>query len=604
MSSRADGNGRISDADLEEVRRRAGIVDVLSEYMSLKQAGRTWKGLCPFHAEKTPSFTVDQSKQVWYCFGCSKGGDVISFVQELEQLNFVETVERLARKTGVTLHYEQLSPADREKSKQKSRLIEAHREAVAFYREQLQKAPEAKTARDYLEQRRLKPETLDRFGVGYSPDKWDALTKHLKAKGLKEDELVAAGLATRTERGGLIDRFRGRVMFPIYDLTGDPRAFGARILKDDGGPKYLNSAETPIYKKGTILYALNWAKADVTKADVAIVVEGYTDVMALHQEGIPLAVASCGTALNVEHFQTLSRFTRHVMIALDADQAGRQAAERAVEQAFLGAQERDMDLRVLTLPTGQDPADFATAQGGDAFRKEMAASKPVVQFRLESRVAGLDLTEPEGRSRALRNCLPVLAQVKDEVMRRDYSKWVADRASLDYDVVFLEISKALGGSTPAAAPASIRKTSAQVRLEREAIKVALQFPDEADEYLDLVEPGDFSVKVNRELWTLLRQGTNDPAHLAEAAGDVATRLSIEPIEGHESLSEPPPDRLLAEIFTRLQEFALTRQITEVKARLEKLNPIADPDAYDALFKEMIGLEGARRRHRDDEPGHA
>lgn len=601
---RGELKGRISDTDLEEVRRRAGIVEIASEYMSLKQAGRTWKGLCPFHAEKTPSFTVDPAKGLYFCFGCSKGGDVISFVADLEQLNFVETVERLARKTGVTLHYEQLSPADRERSRQKSRLIEAHREAVAFYRAQLEKAPEAKTARDYLSQRRMRPETIERFGVGYSLDKWDALTKHLKGKGFKEDELVAAGLATRTERGSLIDRFRGRVMFPIYDLTGDPRAFGARILKDDGGPKYLNSAETPIYKKGTLLYALNWAKAELTKADVAIIVEGYTDVMALHQEGIPLAVASCGTALNVEHFQTLGRFTRHVMIALDADQAGRQAAQRAVEQAFLGAQERDMELRVLTLPAGQDPADFATSEGGDAFRRVMTESKQVVQFRLESRVAGLDLTEPEGRSRALRNCLPVLAQVKDEVVRRDYGRWVADRAGLDYDVVFLEISKALGGNKAAAAPASISKTTAQVRYEREAIKVALQFPEQADEYLDLVEPGDFSVKANRELWTLLRQGEDDPAHLAEIAGALATRLAIEPIEGHDSPSEPPADRLVAEIFTRLQEFALTRQITDVKSRLEKLNPVADPNAYDALFKELISLEGARRRQRPDDSGNA
>lgn len=596
--------GRISDTDLEEVRRRAGIVDVLGEYMSLKQAGRTWKGLCPFHAEKTPSFTVDPAKSVWYCFGCSKGGDVISFVAELEQLNFVETVERLANKTGVTLHYEQLSPADRERSKQKSRLIEAHREAVAFYVQALKKSPEAKAARDYLEQRKMKPETIERFGVGYSPDKWDSLVKHLKGKGFKDEELVAAGLATRTDRGGLIDRFRGRVMFPIYDLTGDPRAFGARTLKADAGPKYLNSAETPIYKKGTILYALNWAKAEVTKSDVAIVVEGYTDVMALHQEGIPIAVASCGTALNVEHFQTLSRFTRHVMIALDADQAGRQAAERAVEQAFLGAQERDMELRVLTLPAGQDPADFATTQGGAAFREAMTGSAPVVRFRLESRLADLDTSEPEGQARALRISVPVLAQVRDEVVRREYSRWLADRARLDYDMVFTATSKAITGAPVAATSATIKRSSPQARLEHEAIKVALQYPDKADEYLDLIEPSDFSLKATRELWTLLQQGTTDPARLAETSGGLATRLAIERIEGHESTSEPPADRLVEEIFTRLQEFALTRQITEVKSRLEKLNPIADPNAYDALFKELIGLEGARRRHRPDEPGNA
>lgn len=284
------------------------------------------------------------------------------------------------------------------------------------------------------------------------------------------------------------------------------------------------------------------------------------------------------------------------MIALDADEAGRQAAERAVERAFLDAQERDMDLRVLTLPPGQDPADFATAHGGDAFRKAMSESEPVVRFRLATRLAGIDLSEPEAGERAFRGCLSVLAQVRDESTRTHYTRWAAERANIDFNAAFLLVGQALKGSAAVPSPAGVKRVSAQVRLEREALKVALQYPEAADPYLDLVEPGDFSVKAHRELWTLLRQPDADPTRIAATGGDV-TRFALEPIEGHDSPDDAPPDRLVAEIFTRLQEFALTRQINEVKARLEKKNPIEEPDAYDALFKELIGLEGARRRHR-------
>jgi DNA primase len=567
--------------------------------MNVKRSGRVAKALCPFHAEKTPSFTMDPAKQLYYCHGCHKGGDVISFVEQLENLAFVEAVELLARKTGVTIRYEQLSPAERERTKRRSRLIEAHRDAVAFYEVQLRRSKEAEAARAYLNRRRLKPETVEHFRVGWSPSRWDELTKHLRSKGFRDEELTEAGLSIRTERGSLIDRFRGRVMFPIFDLTGEPRAFGARQMEGGEPPKYLNTAETPVYKKGSLLYALNWAKAEVVRAGAAVIVEGFTDVMALHQEGIPLAVATGGTALGVEHFTTLSRFTSRVLIALDADQAGRSAAERAAEQAFLDAQDRNMDLRVLTLPSGQDPADFATTKGGEEFRRLMSETVPIVEYRLSARVSVADLSEPEGRARALRASLPVLAQIRDEVVRREYGRWVADRTGLDYDVVFLEISKALRGSAAPTA-AGVRKTSTHVRLEREALKVALQYPSAVEPYMDRIEPQDFSLRAHRDIWVSIRQGVSDPNAMPEDLASVATALAVEPVEGHVSVEEEPPEALVAELFARLEEFALTRQIAEVKARLEKLNPLSDPDAYDRLYKELIALEGAKRRAGSEE----
>ncbi len=599
-----EGKGRIADSDLEEVRQKANIVEIAQQYMKVKQAGRVFKALCPFHSEKTPSFSIDPAKGVYYCFGCSKGGDVIALVRELESTDFVETVELLARKTGITLHYEQLSSQDREKSKVRNRLIDAHREAVDFYHTALMKSAEAKKARDYLKERRLNVDTVARFKVGWSPSGWDNLTKHLKTKGFKDDDLTTSGLALRTERNSLIDRFRGRVMFPIFDVTGEPRAFGARqLLENDDGPKYLNTSETPIYKKGTFLYALNWAKAEIVKADVAILVEGYTDVLALHQEGIPLAVATCGTALGVEHFAALRRFTGHIVIALDADPAGMAAAERAVERAYLDARGRDMDLRVLTLPAGSDPADYVTARGGDEFRSLLRGTLPVVEFRLASRLAGLDLSEPEGRARGLRACLPVLAQIDDQIVVRDYTRWVADRCGLDYDVVFLEVGKAVRGTgTPG--PAGLKQTSSHVAKEREAIKLALQHPDLVGEHLERLEPDDFQTRTHRLAWEQIRRGKTDPS-LADDDGvrDVLTRLSVDPVDGVPD--GDPSDRLIEEIFMRLEEFALTRQIATVRVQLEKLNPVADPEGYSSLFKELVALEAARRRMMDDgEPSGA
>lgn len=596
----SNGKGRIAESDLDEVRRRSSIVEVASQYMKVRQAGRLFKALCPFHSEKTPSFSMDPSKNLFFCHGCQKGGDVITLVRELETLDFVEAVENLARRAGITLHYEQLSAAEREKFKTRNRLIDAHKEAVDYYHAALTRSNEAKQARKYLTERKLKPETIETFKIGWSPSAWDSLVKHLRSKGYKDDELTGAGLALRTERGGLIDRFRGRVMFPIFDVTGDPRAFGARkLLESDDGPKYLNSAESPIYKKGTLLYALNWAKQEIVRSDVAIVVEGYTDVIALHQEGIPLAVATCGTALGLEHFQLLRRFSRTVVIALDADEAGRAAAERAVERAFLDAQGGDMDFRVLTLPEGKDPAEYATFHGGDKFRTLLSDAIPVIEFRLASRLNGLELSEPEARSRALRACLPVLAQIGDQVVQRDYTKWVAERTGLDYDIVFLEVRKTLRGAQ-APGPAGLKQTSSHLSKEREALKLAVQHPELVAEFVERLDPSDFSTRVHKRAWELIRSGVHNPAESDDdAVRDLFTRLAVEPVEGVPD--GEPGDRLIEEIFTRLEEFALTRQINDVRARLEKVNPLNDPGGYDSLFKQLVELEASKRRLSIDDP---
>ncbi|MGH7338536.1 MAG: DNA primase, partial [Myxococcota bacterium] len=337
--------------------------------MQVKRAGRLFKALCPFHQEKTPSFSIDPAKSLYYCFGCSEGGDVISLVQKLENLSFVETVERIARRVGVDIHYEQLSAADRAAQKRRFRLIDAHRAAVEHYHAALLGSDQAADARTYLKGRGFDREVAQEFQIGFSLPRWDDLSRALLGKGFGEQELVDAGLASRTQEGGIVDRFRGRIMFPILDVTGDPVAFGARRLRDDDeGPKYLNSAESPIYAKAKVLYALSWAKNEIVKGGRALLVEGYTDVIALHRAGIKEAVATCGTALGLEHLRTLQRFTQHVVLSLDSDEAGGKAAERTYDQLIGDAQAMGLQVQVVLMSAGDDPADAVARDGAEAFR--------------------------------------------------------------------------------------------------------------------------------------------------------------------------------------------------------------------------------------------
>ncbi|TMK53295.1 MAG: DNA primase, partial [Actinobacteria bacterium] len=401
--------GRIRDADLEEVRRRANLIDVASEYMQVKRAGRLYKALCPFHAEKTPSFSLDPAKGLWHCFGCGEGGDTIRLIEKIENLSFVEAIERLAQMTGVDLHYEQLSDADRAAHRRRARLVDAHREAAAYYHETLKRASEASDARAYLlQQRGFTKETLELFQVGFSLPKWDALVTHLKGKGFSEQEIADAGLGARRQDGGLVDRFRGRVMFPIHDLTGDPVAFGARKMGTEDGPKYLNSAESPIYKKSQVLYALNRAKGEIVKTGRGLIVEGYTDVIALHQAGIQTAVATCGTALGLEHLRALQRFTQDVVLSLDADEAGGLAAERTYDQMIGDAQQMGVTLRVVVMPPGDDPADSVAKTGAEGFHALVEKAVPLLEFVLKREAARYSVGDAEVQARALTSGLRLL----------------------------------------------------------------------------------------------------------------------------------------------------------------------------------------------------
>ncbi|MFC4906587.1 DNA primase [Actinomadura gamaensis] len=417
--------GRIRNEDIALVRERSSIDAVIGEYLQLRSAGGgNLKGLCPFHDEKSPSFNVTPARGLWYCFGCGAGGDVIKFVQEIDHLTFTEAVERLAAKAGIQLRYEEGGAFEpRRESGQRARLVEAHRAAAEFFAENL-RAPEGMIGRQFLSGRGFEAADAERFGVGFAPREWEGLVRHLRGRGFADAELIAGGLAKEGRRGPM-DRFRGRLMWPIRDLSGDVVGFGARKLyEDDDGPKYLNTPETPIFHKSNVLYGADLAKKDIARSRQAVVVEGYTDVMACHLSGVPTAVATCGTSFGDEHIKILRRllmdqdeFRGEVIFTFDGDAAGQKAALRAFE----GEQKFVTQTFVAVQPDGLDPCDLRVQQGEAAVRDLVASRAPLFEFVVRSKIGEHDLNTAEGRLAALDAAAPVVARIKDRALRQMYA---------------------------------------------------------------------------------------------------------------------------------------------------------------------------------------
>jgi DNA primase len=413
----------IVDEDIARVRDASDIVAVVSEHVQLKRVGRRWQGLCPFHSEKSPSFSVNQEEGLYYCFGCSARGDVITFVREVDHLDFVTAVERLASKAGVALRY---TDADQgEGRKHKARLVEAVGQAVDWYHERLLSAPDAARARGYLRGRGLDGDTVRAYRIGWAPEGWDVLAKTLR---LPADVFVEAGLGYRNRSEKLTDAFRGRVMFPIFDVGGDPVGFGGRVLPGEDGPKYKNSSDSAIYNKSRLLYGLNWAKAAIVEADEVVVCEGYTDVIGFAAAGVPRAVATCGTALTDEHVRVLTSFARRIVLAFDADSAGQNAAERF----YAWERQHHVDVAVAALPPGVDPADLAREDPG-ALEASVRDALPFLQFRLNRILDAAPLDTAEQRARAAEAAVGVLAGHPNDLVRDQYLLQVAARTRTDPD---------------------------------------------------------------------------------------------------------------------------------------------------------------------------
>jgi DNA primase len=589
---------RIRQEDVEAVKERTDIVQLVGQYLTLKKSGHdSLTGLCPFHQEKTGSFSVSPGKQVFYCFGCGKGGDAITFLRELEHLSYVEAIERLASQAGVALRYEGDSATERRAVERRRALYRANEQAASLFTTMLTSGKEATDARAYVTERGISPESIETFGIGYAPGYSDFLLRRLAgARDLSTEVLLEAGLASRGEDGTVRDRFRGRITFPIQDLQGRHIGFGARVLPSDARAaeqaKYLNTAETPIYRKHEVLYNMHRARQAVAKTGDVFVVEGYTDVIGLAQAGITNVVATCGTALGERHFEQLSRFATRAILSFDSDEAGARAAERA-----FGFQETyPVTAVVLIMPEGLDPADFVAKHGADAVRTAAASARPLVEYMVRRTVERHDLSTIEGQSAAVSAALPILERLGDPVRRSEYAGLLADLAGVSHASVAQSLSRHLGGK-PAEVASTMKRGTARERLEREVVRLIARGDLEPD-LAATIDETDLSTTKQRRLFVALRDAGWDGSALVGADDtDLSTKIAaliVEPLEG-----DPSPAYAEA-VIDRLRTFVLKARSDDVRGRLQRMNPTTDAE-YDELFRELVEIDGELRRSKERSP---
>ncbi len=619
--------GRIKADDVTAVKERSSIEDLVREHVTLRRSGSSLVGLCPFHDEKSPSFNVNPTNGFYYCYGCGEGGDVLSFVQKVEHLSFAESVERLAQKLGYELTYEDGGGKPREDGLGKrSRLVEAHRVAQEFYAEQLVDTGNtaARAGRDFMRERGFDGTAAKLFGVGFAPRGGEELTRHLRAKGFTDDELVAGGLSGRGSRG-LYDRFRGRLVWPIRDITGDCVGFGARRLFDDDRveAKYLNTSETAIYKKSTVLYGLDTAKKAISRDRTAVVVEGYTDVMACHLAGVETAIATCGTSFGVDHIKTLRRIMRDeadlapskVIFTFDGDAAGQKAAMRA-----FGEDQRWASQSFVAVETsGKDPCELRQTSGDIAVRALVEDAVPMFEFAVRTTIGRFDLDTGEGRIQALRVAAPIVATIRDQSLRPEYVRMLAGWLGVEVEQVGAEVGRAAKASAsgasaaraeslrhPEPTEAALEPTAAElagslpqpdlrdpvVLLERQLLQVVLQYPALVDKAeLDALDAAAFSAPAHRAVFDgVVGAGGLQPGLTTAAWADAVVQAA--PSAVHSLISElavsalpvtmdkttgQPSRRYVDSLTLRLREMALTRRISDALSQLRRLDTAGTPD---------------------------
>ncbi|MEU3856253.1 DNA primase [Streptomyces sp. NPDC028722] len=619
--------GRINDEDVKAVRDAVPIDAVVSEYLQLRSAGGgNLKGLCPFHDEKSPSFQVSPSKGLFHCFGCQEGGDTITFVMKVDHLSFSEAVERLAAQAGITLRYEEGGYNPAHQRGERIRLVEAHKIAAQWYAEQLATSPEAETGRVFLAERGFDQAAAVHFGVGYSPQGWDHLTRYLRGKGFTDKELLLSGLSQEGRRGP-IDRFRGRLMWPIRDIGGEVVGFGARKLYEaDNGPKYLNTPDTAIYKKSQVLYGIDLAKKEIAKASRAVVVEGYTDVMACHLAGVTTAIATCGTAFGSDHIKILRRLlmdngSARVIFTFDGDAAGQKAALRAFEDD----QKFAAETYIAIAPDGMDPCDLRLAKGDEAVADLVQPRTPLFEFALRQILSRYDLDTPAGRAAALDEAAPIVARIKNSgaqhevavelagmlgildtqfVVRRvgQLARWARDRGgkgeprqgpSRQAGPQWAEAPRPAGG------PALTLRNPVHAA-ERELLKLALQRPELVSPAFDAYGMDEFTAPPYAAVRRAVAEaggaeyGVSDPqeyvVRVREAAPDdtvraMVTELAVEPI-----LRRTVDETYAGTVLVQIRRRAVERRIRDIQSQLTRLAAGGDPARLAAVQNEVWVLQ--------------
>ena len=650
--------GLIKTEDIQSVKERTSIEDIVREHVTLRPAGvGSLKGLCPFHDEKTPSFTVRPAVGAYHCFGCGEGGDVISFVQKVEHLTFTESVERLAAKLGMELRYEDGGGPRREEGGlgRRQRLLEAHRVAEEFYHAALLDRPEARAGRDFLRQRGFDGKAAGHFGVGFAPRGGEELSRHLRGRGFTDDELVTAGLSGRGSRG-LYDRFRGRVVWPIRDITGATVGFGARrIFEDDRiAAKYLNTSETPIYKKSSVLYGLDLGKKAIATNRRAVVVEGYTDVMAAQLAGVEGAVATCGTAFGVEHIKILRRIMRDepglapakVVFTFDGDAAGQKAAMKAFGEDQRWASQSF----VAVAAEGMDPCDLRLQRGDHAVVSLVDGAVPMFEFAVRTTIERFDLDTAEGRVQAMRAAAPIITSIRDASLRPEYVRSVAGWLGVEVEQVQTEVRRA--GRAPRSAPgdrghsgagAGERTPAATddvpepdahegraalplpdlrdpvVLSERQLLQALLQHPSRFPRgTLEAVPPEAFTAPAHRAVFDGLRAVPGNPAEHSSAGWLAAvterSTLAVQPLVAELAVAplptrlDPntglPPQRYLDSLVLAVRDAWLSRRIADVMSMVRRLehDPDADQDVLRQQFVALSALERERAALRAEGAG--
>ncbi|WP_109509674.1 DNA primase [Nocardioides speluncae] len=620
--------GRIREDDIAEVREKARIDDVVSQYVTLRNAGGgSMKGLCPFHDEKSPSFHVTPARGFFHCFGCQAGGDVITFLMKIDGLDFNEAIERLADKYGVQLRREDGEEPQRPTGPKRSRLVEAHNKAQEWYADQLG-TPDALVARQFLGSRGFDQTAAEQFGVGFAPRDEAALYKHLRQLAFGDEELVVSGLVRHGR--GHYDNFQGRLLWPIRDSSGDTIGFGARRIFDDDRreAKYLNTSETPIYKKSQVLYGIDLARREIARSSQAVVVEGYTDVMACHLSGVPTAVATCGTAFGEDHAKILRRFLfdhevarGEVIFTFDGDAAGVKAAERAydLEAVFVSKTYAAIE------PTGLDPCDLMVQQGPAAVRELVARRIPLFHLKLRSIASRYDLDRADARIDALREASDVLvSSIRDKTKVDEFARELVTVIGIEIEQARDELRRALGrrsnqqarkggqvrdsGPPEPASPPAPDLRDPRFALERDTLRLLIQQPGLVGAASGDLGSNDFTHPTYRAVWdaiaaaggpavgatdggwaTRLRESTADPA-----VSSVISALGVEPVR---SSKEPDTAYVSVHIY-RLQELTALRRITEVKSKLQRTNPVEEAAAYNKMFGELVALEQHRRTLRE------
>uniref|UniRef100_A0AAU3HYI7 DNA primase n=1 Tax=Streptomyces sp. NBC_01393 TaxID=2903851 RepID=A0AAU3HYI7_9ACTN len=618
--------GRINDEDVKAVRDAVPIDAVVSEYLQLRNAGGgNLKGLCPFHDEKSPSFQVSPSKGLFHCFGCQEGGDTITFVMKVDHLTFSESVERLAAQAGITLRYEEGGYNPAHQRGERIRLVEAHKAAARFYTEQLDTSSEADTGRAFLAERGFDQAAAAHFGVGYSPQGWDHLTRHLRGKGFTDKELVLSGLAQEGRRGP-IDRFRGRLMWPIRDIGGEVVGFGARKLyESDNGPKYLNTPDTAIYRKSQVLYGIDLAKKDIAKSSRAVVVEGYTDVMACHLAGITTAIATCGTAFGGDHIKILRRLlmdngSARVIFTFDGDAAGQKAALRAFEDD----QKFAAETYIAIAPDGMDPCELRLAKGDEAVADLVEPRTPLFEFALRQIVLRYDLETPAGRAAALDEAAPVVARIKNSGAQHEVAVQLAGMLGiLDTQFVVKRVAQLArwardrGGMGPAPASGRPQQTYAATQAptgggpaltlrnpvfatERELLKLALQRPELVAPAFDAYGMDEFTappyVAVRQAVMDAggTEYGVQDPQEylirVRDAAPDDVVRAMVTELAVEAILRKTVDETYAGDQLVMVRRRAVDRRIRDVQGSLSRLSAGGDPAQLAAVQNELWVLQ--------------